>query len=186
MKVTLIYPGITGKGFNSLGQGMDSGWIGHGLAMLSAAAKARGFAVDLIDLRALRDWQHFREEFGKRRPDVVGVSMMSVDYDPAMHSLEIAKEVHPQVITTVGGPHPNLVLAEVENDPRIDHIFLGEGEISFPDFLASIERGEKLPRIIPPVQPDLDALPFADRDLFLNEWRKWGYDLDSPEAAFVA
>ena len=33
--------------------------------------------------------------------------------------------------------------------------------------------------------PDLDAIPFADRDLFLDEWRKWGYDLDSPEVPFV-
>jgi radical SAM superfamily enzyme YgiQ (UPF0313 family) len=33
--------------------------------------------------------------------------------------------------------------------------------------------------------PDLDAIPVADRDLFLDEWRKWGYDLDSPEVPFV-
>ncbi len=33
--------------------------------------------------------------------------------------------------------------------------------------------------------PDLDALPFPDRDLFLDEWRKYGYTLDSPEVPFV-
>ena len=43
LTVTLVYPGITGKGFNSLGQGMDSGWISHGLAILAACAKAQGF-----------------------------------------------------------------------------------------------------------------------------------------------
>ena len=43
MKTTLVYPGITGKGFNSLGQGMDSGWISHGLAILAACAKEKGF-----------------------------------------------------------------------------------------------------------------------------------------------
>jgi radical SAM superfamily enzyme YgiQ (UPF0313 family) len=35
------------------------------------------------------------------------------------------------------------------------------------------------------VHPDLDAIPFADHELFLQEWRKWGYGLDSPEAPFV-
>jgi len=52
MKVTLIFPGIGGKGFDSIGQGMDSGWISHGLAVLGACARQRGYDVDLIDLRA--------------------------------------------------------------------------------------------------------------------------------------
>jgi len=34
--------------------------------------------------------------------------------------------------------------------------------------------------------PDLDAVPFPDRDLFLDEWRKYGYTLDSPEGALRA
>ena len=33
--------------------------------------------------------------------------------------------------------------------------------------------------------PDLEAQPFADRELFLQEWRKYGYTLDSPEVPFV-
>jgi radical SAM superfamily enzyme YgiQ (UPF0313 family) len=33
--------------------------------------------------------------------------------------------------------------------------------------------------------PDLDELPFPDRDLFLDEWRRYGYSLDSPEVPFV-
>lgn len=185
MKVALIYPGITGKGWHSLGAGMDSGWISHGLAILSAVTKARGLNVELIDLRALSGWEQFRDEIAKRRPDVVGVSMMSVDYNPSMRSLEIAKEVNPRIVTVVGGPHPNLALAEMQDDPRIDHIFLGEGEITFPEFLIRLERGEPSPRIVPPIAPDLDAMPIADRDFFLDEWRRWGYVPASPEAPFA-
>jgi radical SAM superfamily enzyme YgiQ (UPF0313 family) len=33
--------------------------------------------------------------------------------------------------------------------------------------------------------PDLETLPFSDRDLFLDEWRRYGYTLDSPEVPFV-
>ena len=186
MKTTLVYPGITGKGFNSLGQGMDSGWISHGLAILAACAKEKGFEIDLLDLRAMRDWDHYRAELLARRPDVVGVSMMSVDYDPAMQSLQIVRQVLPKAVTVVGGPHPTLMLDEVKDDPRIDHIFLGEAEITFPEFLARQQRGEPSERIIPAIRPDLDALPFTDHEFFLQEWRKWGYNLDSPEAPFVA
>jgi len=185
VRTTLVYPGITGKGFDSLGQGMESGWISHGLAMLSACIKAEGFAVDLLDLRALRGWDHYREELMARQPDIIGVSMMSVDYNPSMQCLSIARQVLPNAVAVVGGPHPTVMLDEVKDQPTIDHIFLGEAEITFPQFLARQQRGEQSQRIIPAVQPDLDALPFADHDFFLEEWRKWGYDRDSPEAPFV-
>ena len=185
MRTTLVYPGITGKGFNSLGQGMDSGWISHGLAILAACAKAKGLDVNLLDLRALRDWDHFRSELLSRQPSVVGVSMMSVDYNPAMECLRIVREQLPETVTIAGGPHPTLALDEVKDDPAIDHIFLGEAEITFPEFLQQLQRGERPERVIPSVQPDLDALPFADHEFFLHEWRKWGYANDSPEAAFV-
>jgi anaerobic magnesium-protoporphyrin IX monomethyl ester cyclase len=185
MKTTLVYPGITGKGFNSLGQGMDSGWISHGLAILAACVKARGLAVDLLDLRALRDWDHFRAELVSRSPDVVGVSMMSVDYDPALESLQAVRAVLPGAVTVVGGPHPTIMLDEVKDSPLIDHVFLGEAEVTFPEFLARQARGELSERVIPSEHPDLDAIPFADHEFFLQEWRKWGYGLASPEAAFV-
>ncbi|MBE9471814.1 MAG: hypothetical protein IMY75_06895, partial [Chloroflexi bacterium] len=87
LKTTLIYPGIAGRGFNSLKQGMDAGWISHGLASLSAAAKAQGFEIDLVDLRALSGWDHFREVLAERGPGVVSVTMMSVDYNPARQAV---------------------------------------------------------------------------------------------------
>ncbi len=68
MKTTLIYPGIAGRGFDSLSQGMDAGWVSHGLASISAAAKAEGFEIDLIDLRALKDWEQFQAGAPGARP----------------------------------------------------------------------------------------------------------------------
>ena len=62
IKTSLIYPGIAGYGFQSLGQGMEAGWVSHGLAHLASAAKAQGFQIDLIDLRALSGWEAFRQE----------------------------------------------------------------------------------------------------------------------------
>ena len=186
MKTTLIYPGIAGYGFSSVGKGMEAGWISHGLAHLSAAAKAQGFNVDLIDLRALSGWDHFRSEIAARQPDVVGVTMMSVDYNPAMRCIDLAKEVNPDVVTVVGGPHPTLALDEVAKNANIDYVITHEGEITFPKLLRAIDKGN-LPRerVIAGEPPNLDELPFPDRELFLNEWRKAGYTSDSPEDPFV-
>jgi len=185
VRVTLVYPGIGGKGFKSLGQGMDSGWISHGLAILAPCARQTGAAVDLLDLRALAGWDQYREELAQRRPDVLGVSMMSVDYDPALRCLEIAKQALPEVTTVVGGAHPTIMVDEVKDDPLIDHVFLGEAEITFPRFLERKQRGESSERVVPSEHPDLDAIPFADHEIFILEWRKWGYEPTSPEAAFV-
>ena len=183
MRVSLLYPGIAGLsgGFNTAGRGMDSGWISHGLILLGASARAAGHEVDLIDLRALRDWPHFRDELRARRPQVLGITMMSVDYNPAMQAINVVKELAPETVVVVGGPHPTLMTAELEANPKIDYIVTHEGEISFVDLLGRLERGERGARVIRGVPPDLDALPMGDRALFLNEWRKIGYDLGSPE-----
>ena len=186
MKTTLIYPGIAGQGFESLKQGMEAGWISHGLARLAAAAKAGGFEVDLIDLRALSSWDNFREVLSERNPDVVGVTMMSVDYNPATQAIAIAKQVKPDLVTVVGGPHVTIALEDALEIPHVDYLVVREGEVAFPRLLQLIDGGDPPPhRVLRGNPPDLDALPFADRGLFLDEWRKWGYDLDSPEVPFV-
>lgn len=186
MKTTLIYAGITGKGFDSTGQGMDSGWISHGLAILSAVAKKAGHQVDLLDLRALRGWDHVRQELVARQPRVCGLTMMSVDFNPVMECVRLIDQVLPETTIVVGGPHPTLMLDEVLAEDRIDYIVTHEGEISFPRLLDAIAAGAPpADRVLVGEPPDLEALPYSDHDLFLDEWRKWGYGLDSPEAPFV-
>ncbi|MDO8671767.1 MAG: cobalamin-dependent protein, partial [Dehalococcoidia bacterium] len=219
LRVTLIYAGIVGKGFNSVGQGLDSGWISHGLCHLSACAKQAGFEVDLIDLRALRDWDHFRAEIAARGPQVCGLTMMSVDYNPVMRCVDLIKEVDAAIVTVVGGPHPTLVAEEVATNPNVDYIITHEGEITCVKLLQDLQaasgvggrgsgdrdqttalRGKQLAvslqpsaigpstlnpqpstRILRGEAPNLDELPYSDRGLFLDEWRKFGYTLNSPE-----
>jgi len=185
MQVSLVYPGIGGKGFDSIGQGMDSGWIGHGLAILAPCARRAGHEVNLIDLRALKGWDSFRRVVSERRPDVAAITMMSVDYDPAMRCLEIIREVDPRIVTIVGGPHPTIMPDELIDHPCVDHIFLGEAEETFPDALDRLERGEAVPHLVPGSHPDLDGLPYVDHSLFIDEWRRQGYRITSPEAPFV-
>ncbi len=186
IKTTLIYPGIAGRGFNSLKQGMDAGWISHGLASISAAAKAQGFTVDLIDLRALQNWEQFREVLLERNPDVVGITMMSVDYNPAKQALAIVKEMLPETVTILGGPHVTISLEDTLRIPHADYLIIHEAEVTFPQLLRSIAEGTPpTQRVLRGVTPDLDTIPYSDRYLFVDEWHKWGYDLDSPEVPFV-
>jgi radical SAM superfamily enzyme YgiQ (UPF0313 family) len=186
MKVSLIYPGIAGYGFNSLGRGMEAGWVSHGLAHISSAARAQGFDIDLIDLRALSGWDAFREELLHRQPAAVALTMMSVDYNPALEAVRIVKEVLPETVTIVGGPHPTIMVEEVADIPEFDYIITREGEVTFPWLLGQLRDGNPPEsRVLEGEMPDLEVQPFADRELFLSEWRKYGYTLDSPEVPFV-
>jgi len=160
---------------------MDAGWISHGLGLLGACAKQAGHEVNLIDLRALTGWDQFRAELKARQPEVVGITMMSVDYNPAVRCFDIIKETLPGTVTVVGGAHPTLALEEVEPHRTIDYIVTHEGEVTFLELLDKLGRGDQPPRVLHGQKPDLETLPFADRDLFLDEWRHAGYALNSPE-----
>lgn len=186
-RTTLVYPAIAIKGFASLFQGMDGGWISHGLAAISASAKNRNFPVDLIDLRALNSWDHFRQVLRHRSPDVLGFTMTSGDVPAVRTASALARELYPQLIIVAGGPHVAMATDDALRLPHIDYLVRGEGEEAFPRLLAALARGERpADRLLPGTSPDLDRLPFIDRDLFLDEWRRRGFEVDSPEVPFVA
>ncbi|MBW3015166.1 B12-binding domain-containing radical SAM protein [Candidatus Woesearchaeota archaeon] len=168
MKVTLIFAGISSCGFDSFGSGdYEASAVHLGLCYLSAYAKENGFKeLDLIDMRKLKGWEDFKEEVRRRNPDVIGVSMNSPEFDIVNKVLKLVKEVDAKIITVLGGMHPSMEVQEVIDNKDVDYIIKGEGEISFTELLKSLEKGERPERIIEGVRPDLDALPFPDRELF--------------------
>lgn len=186
LKATLIYPAISIKGFGNLLQGMDGGWISHGLASISAASKAAGYSVDLIDLRALQGWDQFCQVLKERAPQVVGFTMMSSDGETVRTASTLVKKIDPAIITVAGGPHISMDPEDAASLPHLDYLVIGEGEEVFPRLLASFSRGERpAQRLQRGKRPDLDQLPFIDRQLFLDEWQRYGFAVNSPEVPFI-
>lgn len=164
--LTFIYPGIVGCGFGSFGKNVDSSWISHGLAILSACLKKEGLNCELIDLRRLSTWKDFEKIIKKIKPEIVGITMMSVDYNPAIKSAELIKNINPKTRIIVGGPHPTLATEEVKRQKVFDYIVTGEGEIVLPEIIKKIKKGKKSTKVINGQKPDLEKIPFADRELF--------------------
>jgi radical SAM superfamily enzyme YgiQ (UPF0313 family) len=189
LKVTLVHASISSCGFNSFRRADDlteSTWISHGLSSIAAYAKSEGFDVDLIDLRKLKNWREFSKEIIKRNPDVVGLTMMSVDFNPVMRCIDIIKKVKPRINVVVGGPHPTVMSQEVIPNSKIDYIVLGEGEISFTNLLKNIQRGRNSERIIQGIKPDLDKLPFVDREIYGHFEEPCVEGLSSPFFTLIA
>ena len=167
MKIALIDPGFGEQSFNTFGESHWSSVIHHGLCSISAYAKSKGFLdFELIDMRKLRSWEHFREEIRIKKPAVVGITMRSCDFNMVMKAVDLIKDIGQNTFVVVGGVHPTVAPDEVAANEKIDHIIVGEGEISFVRLLQDIEASRSNGRVIVGLKPNLDELPFDDRELY--------------------
>lgn len=143
-----------------------------GPMILSAVLKAKGHetilgALQEEDVAAkIRHW----------KPDLLAYSMMSVDMlDFRKFNREIKKETG--IFTLLGGAHATLDRHSCFPDPDLDAICVGEGEQAIADLVDRLDHGqslEGLPNIMfdsdAPLNlnkflPDMDAIPFMDREL---------------------
>jgi len=168
MKISLIFCPLYGEGgFDSFGKTHWTSQIHPGLCSISAYTKSKGYKnIELIDLRKLKGWHHFKKEVKKRNIDVAGLTMMSCDFNNVNKAISIIKEVNKNTIIVVGGVHPTVATKDVALNKDTDHVIVGEGEISFVNLLDDIQNNRESERIIYGIKPDLNASPFEDRELF--------------------
>jgi anaerobic magnesium-protoporphyrin IX monomethyl ester cyclase len=102
------------------------------------------------------------------RPDVVGMSVLTapqvIDFEN--HSIFL-KENYPNVKVVWGGNHPTLLTELCLASPYIDHVFVGQGEIVFPQLVADLVEGRAgIPRKIEGHGPSRldDFEPAWDKD----------------------
>ncbi len=75
-------------------------------------------------------------------PDIVGLSVMTVQRKTALRMIELLRRLKPSVRVVVGGYDPSLA-ADAYTDPSAgaaDFIVRGEGEITFRELVRAIER----------------------------------------------
>ncbi len=139
-------------------------------------------------VKALNDaehpvWGEVSQVISKYRPDVVGISAMSVTLPSAIVVARICKQLNKNIITVIGGPHATLDPHFLLTEEAVDVVTSNEGEHTFFELVSLIERNMPLgactgiayrrsnhlvtnpPR---PFIPDLDSLPFPAKDLVLD------------------
>lgn len=164
MNVTLVYPCIRNfGGFNSLGRNHEGCFILHGLPSIAACLERDGHNVKLLDLRERLSWNDVQSWITRDKGEVYGIYMSTLDYHEAKRVAEIIKKVKPKAKVVVGGPHPSIVPQVVSQDIVFDYTFVGEGEITFPKMIEDLD---SYPRIVKGDHPDLNSLPYEDREIF--------------------
>ncbi|MEJ2313532.1 MAG: radical SAM protein [Nitrospirota bacterium] len=154
------------------------------LGLLSIAGyleKYGGHDIAVIDSQAERlGYDSLAERVRAARPDVVGVTAMTMTLIDVMKTVALVKKAGGGARVVVGGPHVHLFPRETINLGNIDCLVLGEGEEAFKellDFLGDRQALRRTPGLVfkdgdeivntgvrPPIE-NLDALPFPARHL---------------------
>ncbi len=153
-----------------------------GLAYLSAAIKARGHAVTLLDMQGLlMDSEALVGRLNAERPRVVGITAMTPTLPVALRVARLARASLPDAYIVLGGIHPTLDPEGVLAEPAVDFVVRGEGEEAFAQLLEALEHGSALAAVPglcyrldgglhiserAPLIADLDTLPPPDYDAF--------------------
>ncbi|MEM2082109.1 MAG: radical SAM protein, partial [Candidatus Bathyarchaeia archaeon] len=163
-----------------------------GLGYLAAVLEKAKYKIDVIDCQALRlTYDGFRSEIAKRQPDIVGITSTTLTYKSGLQIAKIAKEVHPNCLTAMGGSHVTFWDTEaLQECPELDVIVRKEGENTMLELAERVEAGKdyydllgttcrKNGKIVKnadrPYIENLDELPFPAHHLWpLERLRKYG------------
>ncbi|GAB6267512.1 MAG: hypothetical protein STSR0002_02520 [Smithella sp.] len=168
------------------------------ISILSAIAKKEGHSVKLLHTptlfkdgltrefkRLARFFSNDKEIFKQLKayqPDLIAFSVVTFDYQRALHYAENFKKICPQAKIVFGGIHVSSVPEVVIANDFIDYIVIGEGEIAFPEIIRHIEKGDSSGPIVNTwyrsqdntiikgrqigfIQ-DLDSLPHFDNEIW--------------------
>jgi len=84
-------------------------------------------------------WHEAEKIIADFRPDLVGISSLSVKTPSARRIAAIAKRVAPGVPVVVGGDHPTVWPERFLDGPDIDMVVRGEGEATFGALLGAMQ-----------------------------------------------
>ena len=77
-----------------------------GIGYVAAVLEKNKFVIDVADALVLGvSYEGLKQEFLKRKPDIVGCTCNTLTYKSALACLKAAKEAHPKCITVIGGHH---------------------------------------------------------------------------------
>ncbi len=114
-----------------------------GIGYLGAVLYNNHFEVNVIDCQAQKtSYRQFKDEIGKVQPDIVGVTCTTLTYKSALKIVRIAKEVWPNCITAIGGPHVTFWDDKaLQEEPSLDVVVRGEGENTMLELAQRVENG---------------------------------------------
>lgn len=100
------------------------------LSYLAGALERDGIEVQILDFLVTRYHpRKLRQKLEEYRPQLVGVTCVTMNYPLAARMLKVCKTFDPGIFTVIGGPHATFTPDEtLLRAPWIDAIAIGEGD----------------------------------------------------------
>ncbi len=125
-------------------------------------------------------WQEIKDKISGYAPDFVGITMLTANYAAARNIARITQDIDKRIKIIVGGTHPTLDPEGTLSVAEFDYAIRGEGEFTFLELINGLDEAEikglslrKDGKVVHnedrPFIQNLDALPFPERNSFLNE-----------------
>jgi anaerobic magnesium-protoporphyrin IX monomethyl ester cyclase len=158
-----------------------------GLLYIAAVLDKAGYKAEILDafitdfsFRKIGDiievgmpYGRIMEEIRRRKPDIVGVTNpFTCQVENAIRVADIVKEIDPNILTVVGGPHVTAVPVEfVDEAKNVDIAVIGEGEHTMLDIARFFEGYKKI--------SDVQGIAYRkDGTVVMNSPRPFIKDLD--------
>lgn len=163
-----------------------------GLAYLAGSLERAGVEVRLLDYVVFPYSKNALEHVLKKfLPQIVGVTAVTMNFDTAIGVVKDVKDICPDVLTVMGGPHVSFCAEEtLKAHPELDVVVLGEGEETIVELASEADNDRNWGSInglvyrdglrlitTPKRDPltDVNSLPFPSRHLIpLGRYRALG------------
>ncbi len=95
-------------------------------------------------------FEQIKREIERRKPDIVGIAgPFTCQIENSVKVSDLAKQVNPNILTVVGGPHVTTVpKGFLEEAKSVDIAVAGEGEYIMPEIAAFFEGKKALNEIL--------------------------------------
>jgi radical SAM superfamily enzyme YgiQ (UPF0313 family) len=112
-----------------------------GALYIASVLREAGHQVRLFDAGELWDPVPFREALRDFRPDVVGLSAITIEARVMEQMARVCRAELPETPIMVGGPHATAYPQRCARNPDIDFVVLGEGELTALDLVRALTQG---------------------------------------------
>ncbi len=160
-----------------------SAWTAHrqweppSVSLATIAGQVDGHDVRVLDMVVWRKKAKtkFLEVLAEFKPDVVGFSAMTFQYESTLRFAYLTKQFDPKIRTVLGGYHASLYYEHIAQSPDRyfwDYLIRGEGDHSFGELLDCIENhGRGFDRVL--------GLSYASEGEFVHNGSRPLEDLDN-------
>ncbi|BAL97917.1 magnesium-protoporphyrin IX monomethyl ester anaerobic oxidative cyclase [Rubrivivax gelatinosus] len=189
MRVLFIHPN-----YHSGGAEIAGNWPPAWVAYLAGYLKAGGY-TDVIFVDAMTNdlsEDQVREKITTLKPDIVGCTAITPAIYKAERTLQIVKEVNPDIVTVLGGIHGTFMYPQVLKEaPWIDAVVRGEGEQVMLNLVTAVDQGRFMADrncvngiayatpdgkvVATPAEPPIQDLDRITPDWGILEWDKYIY-----------